>query len=56
MTLDVYADRFDEDLDGVADRLDSAIRSTADPGDTMTRGGWKTAHQKVELTGLEPVT
>jgi hypothetical protein len=30
MTLDVYADLVDEDLDGVADRLDSAIRSTAD--------------------------
>ena len=30
MTLDVYADLFDEDLDGVADRLDAAIRSTAD--------------------------
>jgi integrase len=30
MTLDIYADLFDEDLDGVADRLDSAIRSTAD--------------------------
>jgi hypothetical protein len=30
MTLDVYADLFDEDLDGVADRLDSAIRSTVD--------------------------
>jgi integrase len=30
MTLDVYADLFDEDLDGVADRLDMAIRSTAD--------------------------
>ncbi|WP_310589701.1 tyrosine-type recombinase/integrase [Mycolicibacterium mageritense] len=29
MTLDVYADLFDEDLDGVADRLDAAIRSTA---------------------------
>jgi integrase len=29
MTLDVYADLFDEDLDGVADRLDTAIRSTA---------------------------
>jgi hypothetical protein len=27
MTLDVYADLFDEDLDEVADRLDSAIRS-----------------------------
>jgi integrase len=30
MTLDVYADLFDEDLDGVADRLDAAIQSTAD--------------------------
>lgn len=30
MTLDTYADLFDEDLDEVADRLDSAIRSTAD--------------------------
>ena len=30
MTLDVYADLFDEDLDGVADRFDEAIRSTAD--------------------------
>ena len=31
MTLDVYADLFDEDLDGVADRLDMAIKSAADP-------------------------
>jgi integrase len=30
MTLDVYADLFDEDLDSVADRLDRAIRATAD--------------------------
>ena len=30
MTLDVYADLFDEDLDGVADRLDAAIESAAD--------------------------
>ncbi len=30
MTLDVYADLFDEDLDGVADRLD---RRTGGPGD-----------------------
>ncbi len=30
MTLDAYADLFDEDLDGVADRLDAAIRATAD--------------------------
>jgi integrase len=31
MTLDVYADLFDEDLDGVAARLDAAIRSVAAP-------------------------
>ena len=30
MTLDTYADLFDEDLDGVADRLDAAIQITAD--------------------------
>ena len=29
MTLDTYADLFDEDLDGVADRLDAAIQITA---------------------------
>jgi hypothetical protein len=28
---EVYADLFDEDLDGVAARLDAAIKSTADP-------------------------
>ncbi len=31
MTLDVYADLFDEDLDGVADRLNAAIKSAAYP-------------------------
>jgi integrase len=30
MTLDTYADLFDEDLDEVADRLDAAIQTTAD--------------------------
>jgi integrase len=30
MTLDTYADLFDEDLNGVADRLDAAIQLTAD--------------------------
>ena len=30
MTLDIYADLFDEDLDSVADRLNSAIHATAD--------------------------
>jgi hypothetical protein len=31
MTLDVYADLFDEDLDSVAANLDEAIRSAAYP-------------------------
>lgn len=30
MTLDVYADLFDDDLDGVAESLDEAIKSVAD--------------------------
>ncbi|MDT5113856.1 MAG: hypothetical protein QOE20_5746 [Mycobacterium sp.] len=30
MTLDTYADLFDEDLDEVANRLNAAIESTAD--------------------------
>jgi integrase len=30
MTLDVYADLFDEDLDTVADRLDTALKNAAD--------------------------
>ncbi len=30
MMLDVYADLFDDDLDGVAVRLDTAIKSAAD--------------------------
>ena len=38
MTLDVYADLFDEDLDSVADRLDAAIRSTADQLRTSRSG------------------
>jgi hypothetical protein len=31
MTLDVYADLFDEDLDDVAGQLDTAIRCAAYP-------------------------
>ena len=30
MTLDIYADLLDEDLDNVADRLEAAIQATAD--------------------------
>jgi hypothetical protein len=32
MTLNVYADLFDEDLDDVAANLDAAIRSAPAPG------------------------
>lgn len=38
MTLDTYADLFDEDLDEVADRLDAAIRATADGLRTASEG------------------
>jgi len=38
MTLDVYADLFDEDLDGVADRLDTAIRSMAGKRVAVAKG------------------
>ena len=37
MTLDVYADLFDEDLDSVAANLDAAIRSAAYPLRTRPR-------------------
>ena len=30
MTLDIYADLFDEDLDGVPDRLEAAIQASAE--------------------------
>jgi hypothetical protein len=32
MTLDVYADLFESDLDAVADRLDAAIRRDVERG------------------------
>ncbi|OBB94337.1 hypothetical protein A5782_09495 [Mycobacterium sp. 852002-40037_SCH5390672] len=35
MTLDIYANLFDEDLDGVAVRLDAAIQATADGGSSV---------------------
>jgi hypothetical protein len=38
MTLDTYADLFDEDLDGVADRLNAAIQATADGLRTAPNG------------------
>jgi hypothetical protein len=36
-TLDIYADLFDEDLDGVADSLDAAIQATADQPRTASK-------------------
>jgi hypothetical protein len=38
MTLDVYADLFDEDLDDVAVRLDAAIQLAADSPPTVSDG------------------
>jgi hypothetical protein len=37
MTPDIYADLFDEDLDGVADRLDAAIQAIADAPRTASK-------------------
>ena len=54
MTLDVYADLFDEDLDGVADRLDAAIKSAADRPhilvaghrSALTQSGWRDSNPR----------
>jgi hypothetical protein len=46
MTLDVYADLFDDDLDGVADRLNIAIRTTADQLRTNSFATWIAAKQQ----------
>jgi hypothetical protein len=63
MTLDVYADLFDEDLDGVADRLDTAIKSAAGALRTGYRSLTSTNRpdllkscgaKGVELRGFEP--
>jgi hypothetical protein len=60
MTLDTYADLFDEDLGEVADRLDTAIKSAADalrtakvPYRTVCT---LTCQNVVELRGFEPLT
>jgi hypothetical protein len=39
MTLDVYADLFDDDLDDVAANLDAAIRAAGDPLGTDRKSG-----------------
>jgi hypothetical protein len=60
MTLDVYADLFDEDLDSVADNLDAAIRSAADQLRTGSQRrcaeAVKPLVRGVELRGFEPLT
>ena len=39
MTLDTYADLFDDDLDAVADRLDAVVRAARDlPADFLRTG------------------
>jgi hypothetical protein len=38
MTLDTYADLFDEDLDEVADRLNAAIETVADGSPSRKQG------------------
>ena len=66
MTLDVYADLFDDDLDVVADRLNAAIRS--DPICCVLSAYWRrigcprrtvkvalTCWNRVELRGFEPL-
>ena len=39
MTLDVYADLFDDDLDDVAANLDAAMRAAGDPAGTEPKSG-----------------
>jgi hypothetical protein len=54
MTLDTYADPFDEDLDEVADRLNDAIRVTADALRTaeVPQAGW-TGPELLKLCGAK---
>jgi hypothetical protein len=67
MTLDVYAERFDDDLDRVAANLDAAIRSAGYPLRTVRPekhyasealnfclAGVSPEELRVELRGLEP--
>ena len=56
MTLDVYADLFDEHLDTVANRLDDAIRFTADQERSVKTSNALTSENRVELRGFEPLT
>jgi hypothetical protein len=60
MTLDTYADLFEEDVDEVADRLNAAIESTADALRTaylaLSRHKALSCSKGVELRGFEPLT
>ncbi|MGO9097945.1 MAG: tyrosine-type recombinase/integrase [Mycobacterium sp.] len=46
MTLDVYADLFDDDLDDVAANLDAALRAAGDPAGTEPKSGTAGSGQK----------
>ena len=54
MTLDVYADLFDDDLDVVADRLDAAIKSGAASGRHRPNRECPTCGQSVVAEGGRP--
>ena len=54
MTLDVYADLFDDDLDVVADRLDTAIKSGAASGRHRPNRECPTCGQSVVAEGGRP--
>jgi hypothetical protein len=63
MTLDVYADLFDDDLEAVAERLDvlaRAVGGMSAPGEVAElgerRAGPLTCGFVAVLTGLEPAT
>jgi hypothetical protein len=48
MTLETYADLFDEDLDDVADRLNEAIQAAADGFESLT---WTKCPELLKLCG-----
>ena len=56
MTLDVYADLFDDDLDAVADQLDTAIRTIATGATGKSASTEITADQLRELIVNSPLT
>jgi hypothetical protein len=53
MTLDTYAELFDEDLDDVADRLNAAIQTAADDAPSPTGRESLNCSNIVELGRIE---